>query len=73
METFACSICSEPSHKICIFCTKDACNNHLCQRCLCCSECCHCDMPTNEAEEVPPEEANKAPEQPLPEPELANA
>jgi hypothetical protein len=65
METFACSICADPSHKICIFCTKDACNNHLCHRCLRCSECCHCDMPTNEAEE--------ATESPEPEPEPANA
>ena len=48
--TFNCSICGDASHKICVYCTKDACNNHLCHRCLCCSECCHCDMPTNEAE-----------------------
>ena len=49
--TFSCSICGETSHKICIYCTKDACNNHLCHRCMCCSECCHCDMPTNAYEE----------------------
>jgi hypothetical protein len=48
--TFNCSICGDASHKICIYCTKDACNNHLCHRCLCCSECCRCDMPTNEVE-----------------------
>jgi hypothetical protein len=53
--TFTCSICDDASHKICVYCTKDACNNHLCHRCLCCSECCRCDMPTNEAEAQPEE------------------
>ncbi len=62
METFSCSICSETSHKICIYCTKDACNNHLCHRCMRCSECCHCDMPTNAAEDAAIE-ADEVPEE----------
>lgn len=53
-SSFNCSICGDASHKICVYCTKDACNNHLCHRCMCCSECCHCDMPTNEEERTEP-------------------
>jgi hypothetical protein len=41
---FSCSICNEPSTEICIRCTKDACENHRCTKCLCCSDCCSCDM-----------------------------
>jgi hypothetical protein len=54
VTTFTCSICGDASHKICVYCTNDACNNHLCHRCLRCSECCHCDMPTTEDEEPEP-------------------
>ena len=43
--TFTCSICGEGSREICVFCTKDACANHLCERCHRCSDCCECDMP----------------------------
>ena len=43
-KTFACSICGEPSTEICVYCTKDACNNHLCSRCGRCSDCCECDI-----------------------------
>ena len=39
-----CSICSEPSRDICVNCTKDACENHLCPRCRCCSDCCTCEV-----------------------------
>ena len=46
---FACSICEQESTKICAFCTKDACDNHLCQRCGCCSDCCECEVPLEEA------------------------
>jgi hypothetical protein len=46
---FACSICEQESTKICAFCTKDACDNHLCERCGCCSDCCECDVPLDEA------------------------
>jgi hypothetical protein len=41
---FSCSICSEPSTQICTWCTKDACNNHLCPHCLRCSDCCDCEL-----------------------------
>ena len=43
--TFNCSICSEPSHDICVYCTKDVCRLHRCQRCLRCSDCCECESP----------------------------
>jgi hypothetical protein len=42
--TFTCSICGEASQDICIFCTKDACHNHLCERCKRCSDCCECEV-----------------------------
>jgi len=28
---FWCYICSDPSTNICLYCTKDACDNHLCE------------------------------------------
>jgi hypothetical protein len=40
---FTCSICEEPSQRICNWCTKDACENHICGTCLRCSDCCVCD------------------------------
>lgn len=43
--TFNCSICAEPSHDICVYCTKDVCHSHRCQRCLRCSDCCECESP----------------------------
>jgi hypothetical protein len=48
--TFQCSICGDPSTKLCVYCTKDACNNHLCERCRMCSDCCLCDLPSNAPE-----------------------
>ena len=42
--TFVCSICSEPSTEICVYCTKDACVNHRCERCRRCSDCCECEV-----------------------------
>lgn len=30
--------------RICVRCTKDACNNHLCEKCLRCSDCCECEV-----------------------------
>lgn len=42
---FWCSICGEPSTEICVYCTKDACANHLCRKCLRCSDCCECKVP----------------------------
>jgi len=47
--TFTCSICGEPSQNICIYCTKDACGNHLCDRCKKCSDCCECEAPLSHA------------------------
>ncbi len=69
VATFTCSICGEASRAICVFCTKDACSNHVCQRCHRCSDCCACDMPvTSSAQEdapAPPvtEPAETAPEE----------
>lgn len=45
---FQCSICAESSQTICVYCTKDACQNHLCERCHRCSDCCACDMTVRE-------------------------
>jgi hypothetical protein len=42
--TFVCSICGDPSQMICVYCTKDACGNHLCDRCHRCSDCCACEL-----------------------------
>lgn len=41
---FHCNICGEPSRTICRWCTKDACDNHLCGECGRCSDCCECDQ-----------------------------
>jgi hypothetical protein len=46
--TFTCSICGEPSVSICVYCTKDGCPNHLCERCLRCSDCCECELRLDE-------------------------
>jgi hypothetical protein len=45
---FQCSICGEESSRICARCTKDACNNHLCEKCLRCSDCCECEVTLSE-------------------------
>jgi len=52
MVALSCSICGEPSTDICVYCTKDACTNHRCDRCKRCSDCCECDVPLS-AEEIP--------------------
>ncbi len=39
---FRCHICQEPSEEICKRCTRDACPNHLCEKCKRCSDCCEC-------------------------------
>lgn len=44
VTTFTCSICGETSRDICVYCTKDACANHLCERCRRCSDCCQCEL-----------------------------
>jgi L-lactate utilization protein LutB len=41
---FSCSICGEESTRICVRCTKDACDNHLCEKCGRCSDCCECEV-----------------------------
>jgi len=45
---FACSICEQESTRICAFCTKDACDMHICEKCGCCSDCCQCEVPLEE-------------------------
>ena len=40
---FRCYICDEPSTEICVRCTRDACENHLCEKCQRCSDCCACE------------------------------
>jgi hypothetical protein len=52
--TFTCSICGEASVSICVYCTKDACPNHLCERCARCSDCCECDIRLDEHPEHEP-------------------
>jgi len=73
IATLLCSICGEPSHDICCYCTKDACTNHRCDRCKRCSDCCECDVPLSAAEavtvepppiEIPPAEAPVLAEEP---------
>ena len=59
---FACSICEQESTKICAFCTKDACDNHLCERCGCCSDCCECEVPLDETAAQPQPVAASEPE-----------
>jgi hypothetical protein len=45
---FNCTICGEESTRICVWCTKDTCANHLCEKCGRCSDCCECEVPLNE-------------------------
>jgi hypothetical protein len=66
--TFTCTICGEESTRICVWCTKDTCANHLCEKCGRCSDCCECEVPLDE----PVHEAAQvygAHPQPHPEPE----
>lgn len=58
--TFSCSICGEGSRDICVFCTKDACANHLCERCRRCSDCCECDVPLTRREQTSEREREPA-------------
>lgn len=41
---FVCSICEEAASQICVRCTKDACANHICEKCHRCSDCCECEL-----------------------------
>jgi len=45
---FMCSICGEEAGRICARCTKDVCGNHLCEKCLRCSDCCECELSLDE-------------------------
>jgi len=45
---FTCNICEEESTRICIACTKDSCDNHLCEKCSKCSDCCGCEVKLDE-------------------------
>lgn len=45
---FMCNICGEEAGRICARCTKDVCANHLCEKCLRCSDCCECEVSLNE-------------------------
>src|SRR6476660_9691495 len=79
---FSCSICGEESTQICARCTKDACDNHLCEKCLRCSDCCECEvrlsaparvvipaaLPTQAAEAIPDPEPDPEPVIPGPDP-----
>src|ERR1700688_3900277 len=73
---FICSICGEQSTRICARCTKDACDNHLCEKCLRCSDCCECEVtlsrPVRTVVHAAVPEPNPEPE-PEPEPPLAEA
>ena len=74
---FVCSICGEESTRICARCTKDACNNHLCEKCLRCSDCCECELslddrttPTLTARSMfPRPEPSPEPPAPIPDPD----
>jgi hypothetical protein len=48
--SFTCSICEEESTRICVACTKDSCDNHLCEKCSRCSDCCGCEVALNRGE-----------------------
>ena len=63
---FQCSICDEPSTRICVRCTKDACDNHICEKCLKCSDCCECEVALN----ATPRIAHTIHTPPAPEPEF---
>jgi len=55
-----CSICGEESTRICRRCTKDACDNHICERCLRCSDCCECEVALREPVHEPARAAIRA-------------
>ncbi len=65
---FICSICGEESTRICARCTKDACDNHLCEKCFRCSDCCECEVALSEPIHEPARTALRAVAPPIPEP-----
>jgi len=50
---FHCAICAEESTSICARCTQDTCANHLCEKCLRCSDCCECEVHLDEPAHEP--------------------
>jgi hypothetical protein len=67
---FQCTICGEESTRICAWCTKDTCGNHLCAKCQRCSDCCECEVPLDEpVHETPHLHSAPPPPNPDPEPE----
>jgi len=67
---FVCSICEEAAAQICARCTKDVCGNHLCDKCLRCSDCCECEVTLTEPVHAPaPAPHPHAAAEPAPEPE----
>jgi hypothetical protein len=62
---FQCSICGEESTRICARCTKDACDNHLCEKCLRCSDCCECEVRLNAPAPEAARAAEPAPAEPV--------
>ncbi len=66
---FICSICGEESTRICARCTKDACNNHLCEKCLRCSDCCECEVTLTEPVHEPVRTVLRAAPDLLPDPD----
>jgi hypothetical protein len=70
---FNCTICGEESTRICVWCTKDTCANHLCAKCGRCSDCCECEVPLDQPMHAAPavHEHETAPvESAPPEPDL---
>jgi hypothetical protein len=49
---FYCSICERESTRICVSCTKDACDDHLCTICKSCSDCCPHEVQLEERQTV---------------------
>jgi hypothetical protein len=68
--TFHCTICGEESTRICVWCTRDNCINHLCEKCARCSDCCECQVPLEEVVREPAR-THIPHVHPLPEPEVA--
>ncbi len=58
---FVCSICGEAATQICVRCTKDACANHICEKCLRCSDCCECELALQPPAPVPVVRSMSAP------------
>jgi hypothetical protein len=66
---FVCNICEEQSTRICVRCTKDACANHLCEKCGACSDCCDCDLQLEQV--AGPHDPDEPKPHPMPDPDPA--